>query len=204
MNNKSIAEIFIKEAIKTESKNFDEIAQRLIQPRTIRLLHASMGLITEGAELLDAMKKFIFYGKELDIVNIKEELGDSNYYEAIAHHELGSSFEEVMIMCIQKLRKRYHEKEYNAQHAVYRNLSEERNELEKKVDLAIGFGMSAKKLTENLKLEIIDPITHWLDDVDLLTVTCGNRKDDEKYTLDEKLLTCKDCRDILDARAKTV
>lgn len=48
-----------------------------------RLLHAAIGLCTESGELLDAYKKHIFYGKPLDHVNIKEELGDICWYMAI-------------------------------------------------------------------------------------------------------------------------
>lgn len=47
------------------------------------LLHASLGLITEFGELVDIYKRNIFYGKEIDIVNVKEELGDLMWYLAI-------------------------------------------------------------------------------------------------------------------------
>lgn len=59
---------FIKDAIRTESPNF-------FQPN-IRILHAAIGCVTESGELLDSLKKQIFYGRELDVVNVKEEAGD--------------------------------------------------------------------------------------------------------------------------------
>jgi NTP pyrophosphatase (non-canonical NTP hydrolase) len=49
------------------------------------LLHCVMGLSTEANELLDALKKSIFYGRELDVRNLKEEMGDIEYYMAIIH-----------------------------------------------------------------------------------------------------------------------
>jgi NTP pyrophosphatase (non-canonical NTP hydrolase) len=149
----SIADIFIKEAIKTESCNFTEIVERLSDKRTIRLLHAAMGLSTEANEFLDALKKWIFYGKELDEVNLAEELGDLFWYSAIAHDELGKSFEEIQIAVIQKLRKRYAEK-FNSEEAINRNLNEERTELEKNIDLASGFKMGSRKIVDIVKKEL--------------------------------------------------
>ncbi len=45
-----------------------------------RLLHGAIGLKTEIGELYDAYKKHWFYGKELDIENVKEEIGDIIWY----------------------------------------------------------------------------------------------------------------------------
>lgn len=51
--------------------------------KELDLLHCATGLVTESAELVDAIKKHVFYGKPLDVVNIKEELGDLLWYVAI-------------------------------------------------------------------------------------------------------------------------
>lgn len=51
--------------------------------KELDLLHCVTGLVTESAELVDAIKKHVFYGKPLDVVNIKEELGDLLWYIAI-------------------------------------------------------------------------------------------------------------------------
>lgn len=51
--------------------------------KELDLLHCATGLVTESAELVDAIKKHVFYGKSLDVVNIKEELGDILWYIAI-------------------------------------------------------------------------------------------------------------------------
>lgn len=44
------------------------------------LLHAKLGMITEPAEALDAFKRAIFYGRDLDVVNLLEEIGDAIWY----------------------------------------------------------------------------------------------------------------------------
>lgn len=46
------------------------------------LLHMKMGIVTELAELVDAYKKNLAYGKELDLVNIGEEIADVFWYIA--------------------------------------------------------------------------------------------------------------------------
>jgi NTP pyrophosphatase (non-canonical NTP hydrolase) len=121
---------YIKDAIKTESTDFKSMDERLSKDGLKRLLHAGMGLSTEAGEFLDALKKHIFYGKELDRVNLAEEMGDVFWYCAIVASELGINFEEVMDKNIQKLKARYGEK-FSEEKAETRNLDKERDILEK-------------------------------------------------------------------------
>ena len=65
---------YIRDAVVTESRDFDSMNTRLNDDGLKRLLHAGIGLSTEAGEFLDALKKHIFYGKELDRVNLKEEI----------------------------------------------------------------------------------------------------------------------------------
>jgi hypothetical protein len=44
------------------------------------VLHAAMGLVTESAELIDALKKHHAYGRPIDWVNLREEIGDVLWY----------------------------------------------------------------------------------------------------------------------------
>jgi NTP pyrophosphatase (non-canonical NTP hydrolase) len=97
-------------ALSTESANFMDIKYRLSDSRTIRLLHSALGLVTEAAELADMLKKHIFYGKPLDDVNAKEELGDTLWYAGIAIDVLKTTMNDVMTMNIEKLKKRYPDK----------------------------------------------------------------------------------------------
>ncbi|MBP9759058.1 nucleoside triphosphate pyrophosphohydrolase family protein, partial [Candidatus Dojkabacteria bacterium] len=77
-----------------------------LDDKKIRLLHGAIGLVTESGELLDAFKKSIYYGKELDVVNVKEELGDIMWYFAIFLRELDLEFEDLLEINIEKLRTR--------------------------------------------------------------------------------------------------
>jgi hypothetical protein len=51
-------------------------------------LHSVAGLFTEVGELVDAYKRHWFYKKDLDRVNLKEEIGDILWYIAIGLHAL--------------------------------------------------------------------------------------------------------------------
>jgi NTP pyrophosphatase (non-canonical NTP hydrolase) len=94
------------------------------------VLHAAMGLCTESAELLDALKKNMFYGKELDVVNLEEELGDLMWYMAYLLRELDLDFSRILQNNIDKLMIRYPEK-FDQAKALDRDLDSERKELEK-------------------------------------------------------------------------
>jgi len=112
---------FVQDALRTESKGF-----MLQNPR---ILHAAMGLVTESGELLDALKKATYYGKELDLTNVKEEAGDILWYLAILFDALGTSFEEEQARVIAKLRTRFPDK-FTEEAAENRNLDAERVVLE--------------------------------------------------------------------------
>jgi NTP pyrophosphatase (non-canonical NTP hydrolase) len=108
---------FIKDAIRTESPNF-------FQPNT-RILHAAIGCVTESGELLDALKKQMYYGRELDLTNVKEEAGDLLYYLAILFDELGTDFQIEADRVINKLRVRFPNK-FEESRAYDRDLKSER------------------------------------------------------------------------------
>lgn len=120
---------YIRDACKTESINFPEIRERLSNEFQLRLLHGSMGICTEAGELQDALKKFIFYGKDLDLVNLKEEVGDLFWYVAILCDDLKVDFEELWKTNIEKLKSRYPNK-FDKEKAVNRDLVKEREILE--------------------------------------------------------------------------
>lgn len=109
--------------------NYVEVAKRLKDPNTIRLLHAGMGLVTEAGEYMDCLKKFIFYGKPLDKVNLREELGDVSWYARIAASALGDTFIGIIFTNIKKLLARFPEK-FTEHQANVRDLNTERKILE--------------------------------------------------------------------------
>lgn len=83
------------------------------------LIHASLGLSSEAGEFADAIKKNIIYGKDLNVENAIEEIGDILWYCALACHTLGTTMHTVMHENIAKLKKRYPEK-YSDSDAVER------------------------------------------------------------------------------------
>lgn len=105
------------------------VVDRLSNPRTLRLLHASIGLFTEAAELLSALHGHIFGSEPLDLVNFIEEFGDAFWYMAIGSDALHVSFETFMERNNTKLRARYPEK-FKAIDANVRDLVTERRALE--------------------------------------------------------------------------
>lgn len=120
---------FIKDAIRTESPNF-------FQPN-IRILHAAIGCVTESGELLDALKKQMFYGRELDVVNVKEEAGDILWYLAILFDELGTDFETESNRVINKLKTRFPDK-FTEETVYNRDLKTERKVLEEDFNVESG------------------------------------------------------------------
>ena len=114
---------FIKDSLRTESNNFN------IDGVDPRVLHAAIGLSTEVGELLDPIKKTIFYNKPLDVTNIKEESGDLLWYLAILYDAIGTDFETESTRVINKLKARFPEK-YTDECAEDRDLELERDILE--------------------------------------------------------------------------
>lgn len=123
---------FIKNCIRTESTKFCNLEDGEGKDyNKERLIHAAMGMQTETAEFTDALKKAIFYGKTLDVPNLKEELGDLLWYVSIAMDELGTSYEQEMARVNKKLKARYPEK-FTEEKAENRDLKKEREILEAK------------------------------------------------------------------------
>ena len=120
---------YIENAKKTESENYENIANRLQSKSMIRILHSALGLSTEAGEILDAVKKHVYYGKELDKVNLFEEVGDLFWYLAVMADELGFSFEDAMKKNNEKLEARYGSR-FSSDKAIDRDLNKERTVLE--------------------------------------------------------------------------
>jgi len=125
---------YIENALITESKDFDSITNRFNHVHLMRVVHGAMGLCTESAEFLDTVKKHIFYGKFIDIVNIEEELGDLMWYMAIIMDAMHINPNSVMESNIAKLKKRYGDK-FSEWSAINRNVEKEYEALKVAVDI---------------------------------------------------------------------
>jgi len=113
----------------------------------LRILHGVWGFECEVGEIKDALKKSLFYRKELDITNIFEEIGDCLYFVSLLEDELDTTFygtrefldklarhyngtlDVCQTMVETKLRVRYPEG-FTTEAANKRNLKKERQTLE--------------------------------------------------------------------------
>ncbi len=130
---------YIANAIRTDLTRENYLVgpcNRLSNVSSTRILHGVMGVTTEAGELMDAVKKHLIYGKALDAVNLKEEMGDVLWYLAILCHELDTNFESLMQTNIKKLSARFPDK-FTEHHAQNRDLVMERKILEEGVSDAI-------------------------------------------------------------------
>ena len=74
------------------------------------LLTAALGLTAESGEFTEIVKKIILQGKpynEDNVFHMKRELGDICGYIAQACMALDTSFDEIIEMNVDKLKKRY-------------------------------------------------------------------------------------------------
>lgn len=115
----------------TESDDFAAIRNRLSSDQAIRLMHSIMGVSNEAGELMEILKKGIFYGKDPDVPHLIEEYGDLLWYIALGLDAIGVSFEQVMERNIAKLKARYSDR-FTAQEAIERNKDHEYVAMEKR------------------------------------------------------------------------
>ena len=99
--------IDLESLLRTETKDYEASTKRIAEEGNARLLHAAMGLSTESSEVLDILKKHLFYGKDLDTAHLKEEVGDVLWYMAIILDKFGWSIDEIAKETQEKLSKRY-------------------------------------------------------------------------------------------------
>jgi NTP pyrophosphatase (non-canonical NTP hydrolase) len=92
--------------VKGLAKDGEQIRQEL-KASDCHNIHMCMGLSGELGELIDAIKKSIFYRKPLDRANAVEELGDIEFYLEGLRQGLGITREETIEGNISKLGTRY-------------------------------------------------------------------------------------------------
>lgn len=105
---------FVESLTKQE---YADTAGRLLASGVGKLLHAAVGVSGESGELLDAVKKYLFYGSPLDVENVVEELGDILFYTTMACNALGIPLETVVQRNVHKLSKRYPSGSFSEQDA---------------------------------------------------------------------------------------
>ena len=94
------------------------------------LLHCAIGACTETGELLDQFKKHLYYGKDLDLINVGEEIADCMWYLSNLARLLDLDIEKLLDNNIAKLKIRFPDK-FSNENALNRDLDSERKALEK-------------------------------------------------------------------------
>ncbi|OFV49734.1 MULTISPECIES: nucleoside triphosphate pyrophosphohydrolase family protein [Oligella] len=115
---------------------YPEIVNRLASPKMRQanhhLIHAAMGLSSEAGEITDQIKAHLFYGKELDLVNLVEEAGDLLFFLTLMLYQLNIDIEQVIEGNKAKLEVRYGS-EFNTEGALVRDKAKEMEALKSAV-----------------------------------------------------------------------
>lgn len=106
----------------TDLIRYDEFVGRLFKKDfpEMMLMHAALGVCGEAGELGDAIKKHAIYGKQLDLQNVIEELGDLRFYMQALMNELKISEQDVLQFNSVKLSQRYSGLQYSDEAAIAR------------------------------------------------------------------------------------
>ena len=113
---------FVHDVTSTESLDYAALLTRMNKLELeddcnlSQLLTAALGLTAESGEFTEIVKKIILQGKpynEDNIFHMKRELGDICWYIAQACMALDTTFDEIIEMNVDKLKKRYPGGEFN-------------------------------------------------------------------------------------------
>lgn len=98
-------------AMRTEADQ-EKILNRLsnLGVEAMRLDNAARGLAGDAGEVSSAVMRFIEYGRDLDVVNLKEEVGDCLWRLVQVCKGAGFTLTEAMVANIAKLSARYPDK----------------------------------------------------------------------------------------------
>lgn len=82
-------------------------AHKTSQEKKMALANYGMGLVGEGGECIDHIKKHVFHGHNLNVEEIKNELGDVLHYLSGVATMCGLSLDDIAVANISKLALRY-------------------------------------------------------------------------------------------------
>ena len=113
---------FVHDVTSTESLDYAALLTRMNKLELeddcnlSQLLTAALGLGAESGEFTEVVKKIILQGKpynEDNVFHMKRDLGDICWYIAQACMALDTTFDEIIEMNVDKLKKRYPGGEFN-------------------------------------------------------------------------------------------
>lgn len=84
----------------------DAIAARLTGPRAVNLVHGITGATSEMGELSDLLKKYMM-GRDLDPLDIVDEVGDILHYLTMTLNAVGATPDQAMELNVIKLTTRW-------------------------------------------------------------------------------------------------
>lgn len=111
----------------------EKTKERLQSKQMVDLVHGIVGIITESGELLENLITSIKENKEIDNVNLIEEMGDIFWYMALMANSINTNFEKIQLTNINKLKKRY-PYGFTDYDALNRDLTSERKNLEGSIE----------------------------------------------------------------------
>lgn len=82
--------------------------EETVNPHKLHMVHMAMGISGEAGEIIDTVKKYAIYNKELDPANIREEIGDCLFYLQGLADGIDATLEEIIRENRDKLDKRYY------------------------------------------------------------------------------------------------
>lgn len=111
--------IKFEDMVSTLAKDGEQIRTEL-KSSDCHNLHMCMGAAGEMGEVVDLIKKSIFYRKPIDRKKLIEELGDVEFYLEGIRQGFGVTREAVIAANINKLGERYEGFKYSDQAAIER------------------------------------------------------------------------------------
>lgn len=84
------------------------------------VVHATLGIANEAGEIAGAVKKMQAYGQDINLRNLKEELGDMRFFLQAIQNLYGITDAEVLQQNAEKLSERYLNLEYSDAQAALR------------------------------------------------------------------------------------
>ena len=129
--------VFYGNEIKLEGRNLAKECELGIHRATgaindnhmTHIAHGIIGKATESVELIEALYKHLYKGEKFDEVNVIEEIGDGQWYDALLLRVLNVSFAKAWSINIAKLYKRF-KGEFSKDKALNRYLKIDRQVLE--------------------------------------------------------------------------
>ena len=95
-------------------------AMRTKNPDADLVLNAALGLSGEAGEVADIIKKHYFQGHPFNKEKLIDECGDVLWYITLMADALGITLEDIAVHNIEKLEKRYPDKQFKTEHSLNR------------------------------------------------------------------------------------